>query len=100
MKIEVVWEFVVKPRAVPRFRKLYGAAGVWAALFRRHPGYAGTRLLQDTASRQRFLTIDSWESRSQFDRMRRAAREEYGRLDAACEGLTVSERPLGVFRSA
>ena len=100
MKIDVVWEFVVKPRAVPRFRKLYGAGGAWAALFRRHAGYMGTRLLQDTTSRQRFLTIDSWQSRSQFERMRRAARAEYGRLDAACAGLTVSERPLGVFRSA
>ena len=100
MKIDIVWEFVVKPRAVPRFRKLYGAGGAWAALFRRHPGYMGTRLLQDTTSRQRFLTIDSWQSRSQFERMRRAAREEYGRLDAVCEELTVSERPLGVFRSA
>jgi hypothetical protein len=100
MKIDIVWEFVVKPRAVPRFRKLYGARGAWAVLFRRHPGYMGTQLLQDTTFRRRFLTIDSWQSRSQFERMRRAAREEYARLDATGEKLTVSERPLGVFRSA
>ena len=97
--IEVVWEFVVKPEAVPGFQDRYGPQGAWAALFRRYPGFAGTRLLQDTASRQRFLTVDSWESESHFAEMRRAARDEYARLDAECEDLTVSEREIGVFRT-
>jgi len=30
--------------------------------------------------------------------MRRAGRQEYSRLDAICEELTLSERKLGVFR--
>lgn len=98
--IEVVWEFVVKPEAVPRFQELYGAGGAWAALFRRYPGFGGTRLLQDTASRQRFLTVDSWESESQFAEMRRSAQEEYARLDRECENLTLSEREIGVFWTA
>lgn len=98
--IEIVWEFVVKPEAVPRFQELYGSDGAWAALFRRYPGFAGTRLLQDSASRQRFLTVDSWESESNFAEMRRAAQEEYARLDTECENLTLSEREIGVFRTA
>ena len=98
--IEIVWEFVVKPEAVPRFQELYGPDGAWAALFRRYPGFAGTRLLQDTGSRQRFVTIDSWEGESQFAEMRRAAEEDYARLDAECENLTLSEREIGVFRTA
>jgi heme-degrading monooxygenase HmoA len=98
--IEVVWEFVVKPEAVARFQELYGTEGAWAALFRRYPGFGGTRLLQDSASRQRFLTVDSWESESQFAEMRRSAQEEYARLDAECENLTLSEREIGVFRRA
>src|SRR4029453_7530564 len=98
--IEIVWEFVVKPEAVPRFREVYGSDGAWAALFGRHPGFAGTRLLQDATSRQRFLTVDTWESESRFAEMRRAAQEEYARLDAECENLTLSEREIGVFRSS
>jgi len=96
--IEIVWEFVVKPEAVTRFQEIYGPNGAWAALFRRYPGFAGTRLLQDTASRQRFVTVDSWEGESQFAEMRRAAEEDYARLDAECENLTLSERQIGVFR--
>jgi hypothetical protein len=98
--IEIVWEFVVKPEAVSRFREIYGSDGAWAALFGRYPGYAGSRLLEDTASSGRFLTIDSWESPSQFEEMRRAARDAYAELDARCERLTISEREIGVFRSA
>lgn len=98
--IEIIWEFVVKPEAVGRFEEVYGPDGAWAALFRRYPGFTGTRLLQDTDSRQRFLTVDSWESESRFAEMRRAAQEEYARLDAECENLTLSERQIGVFRAS
>jgi heme-degrading monooxygenase HmoA len=98
--IEVVWEFVVKAEAVSHFQELYGVNGAWAVLFRRYPGFAGTRLLQDTGSRQRFLTVDSWESELRFAEMRRAAQEEYARLDAECENLTLSEREIGIFRSS
>jgi heme-degrading monooxygenase HmoA len=96
--IEVVWEFIVKPDCVPRFERAYGPGGDWAALFRRHPGYKGTTLLQDTASAQRFLTIDRWEDESAFEHMRRTSQQEYSRLDAGFAELTLSERELGVFR--
>ena len=98
--IEIVWEFIVKPEAVPRFRQAYGPAGDWAALFRGYPGYGGSVLLQDIASEQRFLTIDRWEGESHLDHMRRTAQREYSRLDAMFEELTISERELGIFRSA
>jgi heme-degrading monooxygenase HmoA len=97
--IDVLWEFVVKPEAVTHFQELYGPHGAWAALFRRHPGFMGTRLLRDAGDGQRFLTVDSWESESRFAEMRRAAQEEYARLDAECENLTLSEREIGMFRS-
>jgi heme-degrading monooxygenase HmoA len=97
--IQIVWEFIVQPQAVARFREVYGENGDWAVLFRRYPGYGGTTLLEDTASPRRFLTIDRWESESHFDEMHRLAQQEYARLDALCEGFTISERKLGVFRS-
>jgi hypothetical protein len=96
--IEIVWEFVVKPEAVARFRRAYGPDGDWAALFRQHAGYGGTTLLEDVASAKRFLTIDRWEHESQLREMRRAAEREYRRLDAQFQELTLSERELGAFR--
>ena len=99
VSFEIVWEFEVRPEAVDRFIAAYGPEGEWVALFRSHPGYLGTTLLQDAAAPHRFLTIDRWTSESAFDGMRQSAGEAYARLDTACEGLTVAERPLGVFRA-
>ena len=98
--IAIVWEFLVKDEAVPAFQRGYGPDGEWAALFRRHPGYEGTTLLQDTTAKGRFLTIDRWESESLFDRMHDTSQHEYSRLDTLFEELTVSERRLGVFLSS
>ena len=95
--IEIVWEFVVKPEAVARFREAYGPDGEWASLFRQHAGYGGTTLLQDVASGHRFLTIDRWDDETQLREMRRAAEPEYRRLDATFQELTLSEREVGVF---
>ena len=38
---------------------------------------------------------DFWRSREAYERFRAAARESYASLDAACEGLTASERHIG-----
>ncbi len=97
--IEIVWEFIVRPEAIPRFEEIYGSSGDWAVLFRQHPGYEGTTLLQDTAAPERFLTIDRWESELHFNEMLRLAQQEYARLDALGGELTISERKLGVFHS-
>ena len=95
--IEIVWEYVVRPEAVQRFRRAYGPRGEWAGLFGRHQGYRGTTLLVDTSSAQRFLTIDSWETEEHFEAMRRTDQAEYSRLDELFDGMTISERKVGVF---
>ena len=97
--IAIVWEFIVKDGAVPAFQRAYGPDGEWAAFFRQHPGYGGTTLLQDTTVSGRFLTIDRWESGSLFDQMQHTSQQEYSRLDAMFQELTLSERKLGVFLS-
>ena len=97
--IAIVWEFIVKDDAVAAFQRAYGPEGEWAALFRLHPGYEGTTLLQDNTVRERFLTIDRWENESLFDQMHHTSQQEYSRLDAMFGELTVSERKVGVFRS-
>jgi heme-degrading monooxygenase HmoA len=95
--IAIVWEFIVKDEAVSAFQRAYGPNGEWVALFRQHPGYEGTSLLQDTTTRGRFLTIDRWESEAQFEQMHQASQEDYSRLDVLFGELTISERKVGVF---
>ena len=97
--IAIVWEFIVKEEAVSAFQRAYGPDGEWAALFRQHPGYEGTTLLQDTTVRERFLTIDRWQNESLFAQMHHTSRQEYSRLDAMFGELTVSERRVGLFLS-
>lgn len=95
--IAIVWEFIVKDTAVPAFQRAYGPNGEWAAMFRQHPGYGGTSLLQDMTAPGRFLTIDLWESEALFDQMHHAVEQEYARLDTLFAELTISERKVGVF---
>lgn len=98
--IAIVWEFQVREASVAAFQQVYGSAGDWATLFRRHPGFQGTTLLQDSATPGRFLTIDHWTDLEHFTEMRQASRREYSRLDDRCSEFTVSERELGVFAVA
>jgi len=49
--LAIVWEFVVKEECIPAFRRACGPTGDWSALFRQHPGYEGTTLLQDSTLR-------------------------------------------------
>jgi heme-degrading monooxygenase HmoA len=95
--IAIVWEFMVKEESIADFRRVYGPAGDWAALFRSYPGYEGTTLLQDDAKPTRFLTIDRWKNADHFQRMKDDSRRDYARLDEDCRSLTVTEREVGVF---
>ena len=97
--LAIVWEFVVKEECIPAFRRAYGPTGDWSALFRQHPGYEGTTLLQDSTLRARFVTIDLWENETLFKQMQRSSQREYARLDALFSEFSVSERELGIFHS-
>jgi quinol monooxygenase YgiN len=92
-----MWIFQVAPGRVDDFLVHYRAAGTWALLFQRAAGYLGTRLLHDRSDPLRFLTIDEWESEPHYRTFRARFSAEYDSLDKICEGLTVSETPLGQF---
>lgn len=94
---QIVWEFVVRAERISEFEKSYAAAGDWAALFRRSAGYLGTALLRDAGHPRRYLTIDRWEAAASHATMRAQFASEYEALDRACEGLTESERQVGIF---
>lgn len=93
----VLWEFDVPAEGVEAFRRAYGPGGSWAALFRRAPGYLGTMLLADRAAAGRFITVDRWIDEAAYHTFRERFAGEYAALDASCEALTRTERPLGTF---
>ncbi len=97
--IEVVWEFIVKSERVDEFVDAYGPAGAWSALFSEFEGYRGTRLIRDVDIPNRFLTIDVWDSAAARERVFATADKRYAELDRRFEGLTESEREIGVFET-
>jgi heme-degrading monooxygenase HmoA len=90
-----IWTFQVRSDRVEDFLRHYDRGGTWALLFRRAPGYLGTRLLRDQNDPLRFLTVDDWESEEHHRAFRTRFSSEYDALDSTCEGLTVAETPLG-----
>jgi len=93
----IVWEFTVRQEHRAAFEQAYGAEGDWARLFRTAPGYLGTELLCDSAVPDRYLTIDRWRTRGDFDAFKQASGPTYEALDEAFEDLTISEVKIGTF---
>jgi hypothetical protein len=96
---QIVWSFDVKPASVEAFERAYGPGGDWAQLFGKDPAYLGAALLRDVDTQGRYLTIDGWSSRRDFQRFHEAFRAEYLALDARCERLTEREQLVGVFET-
>jgi heme-degrading monooxygenase HmoA len=94
-----LWEYRVRPDTVESFLEHYGDDGAWASLFGRASGYLGTALLRDLTDPLRFITIDRWETADHYGEFRRRYGAEYSALDAKCDGLTLSEAPIGHFES-
>ena len=96
-EIYSIWEYKVKAEYIAQFQKAYGAAGEWAILFQKCPGYLKTKLKRDIEILGRYVTIDHWRSYSQFADMKNKIGTEYGLLDQLCEVYTESEKHIGVF---
>ena len=90
----VVWTYRIAPGAAVAFEALYGAEGDWARLFRRDPAYLGTELYRDAADPARYLTIDRWRTRADYEAFLQAARADYAVLDARGDALTLEETRL------
>jgi heme-degrading monooxygenase HmoA len=93
----ILWRFRAKADRVGQFRRVYGADGDWAKLFRRSPEYQGTQLLQDVAEERTFVVIDRWASGESFARFHHEFAKEYEELDRKCLELTEEETPIGAF---
>lgn len=96
-KYLIIWEFRVKPEMCAEFETVYGPQGVWAALFSHATGYVATELSRDPNQPQRYITLDYWTSRADYELFHRQHLDEYRAIDARCERMTESEREIGCF---
>lgn len=92
-----IWEYEVSDKYRTEFIEAYGSNGLWVSLFEQCKGYIKTELKQDVEHRNRFLTIDHWQSQSAFLSMKQTLGDEYIKLDEQCESYTHSESHIGYF---
>lgn len=92
-----MWEYVVDPGKVGDFERLYGPEGDWAELSGRSSHYLRTELLRDRETPGRFVTVDYWESKEDWDAWRAGVSAEFEELDRIGESLTLHEMELGRF---
>jgi len=95
----IIWEYQIKPEKQPEFESIYSPKGAWAELFEKSTGYLGTELLCDETRPQRYITLDRWASRDDYEAFLAQWAMEYKALDARCEGLTASESLIGKWNS-
>ena len=93
--IAIIWRFRPGPGHAAAFEAAYGPDGDWATLFRRAPGYVRTELLRGADGD--YLTIDIWQSESDWTSFQAAHLAAYEELDKRCQPLTTRETKLGTF---
>jgi heme-degrading monooxygenase HmoA len=93
----VLWEFDVKSECVDRFTLAYAANGAWARLFAKDSKFRETRLLQNISEPLRFVTMDIWESRTDYEHFLHERADAYRDLNAKCAAWTTAERHLSSF---
>ena len=74
---------------------LMGPTAIGLGCSRRHRGSSG-RSCGATATAS-YLTADHWESFEAFERFQAGQGEQYRRLDAELEGLSLAENFLGAY---
>jgi len=95
----ILWEFQVKANHIAEFEKIYAVDGAWAELFKKGQGFMGTELLHSSEHPLAYITIDRWVSVKDYESFLSQWKDEYGKLDAQCEGLTERESCLGKFET-
>jgi len=94
-----IWEYIVREGCLSEFEKIYGPEGDWVQLFKKAKGYIATDLHQDISNANRFITIDSWNTKEDRDDFRKKYSNEFELLDEHCESFTEREKLIGDFDS-
>jgi len=93
----ILWRFRARSGLEARFEAEYGTEGAWARFFEGAPGFLGTELMR--GSDGRYLSIDRWASKADYDSFRAARAAAYAEIDARCEALTAEETFLGALEA-
>lgn len=92
-----IWKYTVRHESLEDFKRIYAPDGDWVELFRRCPGYIRTELRQDLEHPHRFISIDYWRSKEDFNAMFDLVKQDYQALDKTCDRMTHSEIHIGYF---
>jgi hypothetical protein len=92
-----VWKFRPPQESEAAFARTYSGDGPWAELFGRARGYRGSSLLRPGEQGGWWMTIDRWDSVSDFESFGRDYGEQYRALDAELEGIAGEEEFVGAF---
>jgi heme-degrading monooxygenase HmoA len=93
----ILWEFRVAADRQAAFEEAYGPTGAWARLFAEGAGFIGVELLRCTNEAGRYVTVDRWRSRADFDAFKRRFGAAYEALNRELEHLKSSEARIGAF---
>src|SRR5215510_4892280 len=96
----ILWEFRVPAARRAEFEAAYGARGPWAQLFAQGKGFVSVELLRCGDEAGRYVTVDRWQSRADFEAFKRDFGAEYGALDQQLEGIAEKEIRIGAFDAA
>lgn len=91
--------FSYEARDPDAFERAHGPEGDWARFFRRGEGYVGTELLRDVENPGRYLVVDRWRSREDYQAFLEQHREEFMRRVDDSAFLYDSELRFGTFES-
>lgn len=95
--IEIFYRYHVHPSQVRAFEQAYGPRGPWAKLFEHQPGFKRTRLFRHRKQQDVYVTVDIWESKSDYDAFRKRYAADYHRLDGQLSMLKLDEQLLGYY---
>jgi len=93
----IVWQFRCRDGQTREFEAAYGPAGAWTQLFRRASGFLGTELVRSLEEPSDYLTLDRWDTATDFEAFKVQWAADYHALDERCAGLTDGEIRLGAF---
>ena len=96
----ILWEFRVAPERRAAFEAAYGSDGAWARLFAEGAGFIGVELLRCADEAGRYVTVDRWGSRADFEAFKRAFESAYEALNRELEHLKADEARIGAFEVA
>ena len=97
MSFAAVFLYEVDTDGHDAFQSVYGSDGEWARFFALGEGYLGTELLR---SGDRYLLIDHWRSRGEYEAFIAAHADEYARRNEAARRLWRHEEDVGRFDTA